>query len=63
MGGYHHKSAVDQASFRPKLSIFMHLVTLGVFVEETHLQVKTLYHCFVDFKQALNNVPQVSFGK
>ena len=42
------KRELGQAGFRPKHSIVDHLATLRVIVEESRLQGKTLYCCFVD---------------
>ena len=35
-----------------------HLAILRVSMEESQLQGKTLYCCFVDFKKTIDNVPQ-----
>ena len=52
------KRALGQAGFRPKHSIADHVVTLRVIMEESPLQGKTLYCCFVYFKKAFDTVPQ-----
>ena len=52
------KKAVGQVGFRPKHSIVDHLVTLRVIMQESRLQGKTLYCCFVDFKKVFDTVPR-----
>ena len=52
------KRALGQVGFRPKHSIVDHLVTLRVIMEESWLQGKTIYCCFVNFKKAFDSVPQ-----
>ena len=52
------KRAIGQEGFRPKHSILDHLVRLSVIMEESRLQGKTLYCCFVDFKKAFDTVPR-----
>ena len=54
----HNIRALGQAGFRPKHSTVDHLVTLRVIMEESRLQGKTLYCCFVDFKKAFDTVPR-----
>ena len=51
------KRELGQARFRPKHSNIDHLGTLRVIMEESRLQGKTLYCCFVDFKKAFDIVP------
>ena len=52
------KRPLGQARFRPEHSTMDHLVTLRVIMEESRLQGKTLYFCFVDFQKAFNTIPR-----
>ena len=47
-----NKISLEQVGFRLKHYIVAHLVTIKVIIEESWLQGKAPYCCFVDFKKA-----------
>ena len=53
-----NKQALGPTGFRRKHSMVHHLVTLRVILEESRLQGKTLYCCFVDLKKPFDTVPR-----
>ncbi|MCO5601437.1 hypothetical protein L7F22_055559 [Adiantum nelumboides] len=57
------KRAHGQAGFCKDHSTIVHLVTLRILMEESHLKGKGLYCCFVDFKKAFDMVPQENLWK
>ena len=57
------KRALEQAGFCKVHSTIDHLITLRVLMEESRLKGKSLYCCFVDFKNAFDMVPRENLWK
>ena len=50
--------AREQVGFRRALSIIDHIFTLRCLIDQTKVDKKKLYCCFLDFRQAFDIVPR-----